>query len=688
MKRWTSKRNIALAAAALVVTFLLGTWFGGDSEGVETDTHDHSAHAEDAAAEAAPSEYTCSMHPNIRQPNPGQCPLCGMDLIPVASGDGEDRGPRELKLSASARKLAEIVTTPVERRSVSADVRMVGKIAYDETRLRRITAWFPGRLERLFVDYTGIPVKKGDHMVVVFSPELITAQRELIEAKRATSTLSGSGLASIHDMAKLTLEASREKLRLWGLTRAQIRRIERRGRTDEKITIFAPMSGIVVRKDAQEGMYVQTGSPIYTIADLTQLWLNLDAYESDLSWLRYGQDVSFVAEAYPGRTFQGRISFVSPILDPKTRTVKVRVNVPNEDGALKPDMFVRAVVSAAVMGEGRVFEPDLAGKWMCPMHPEIVADEPGKCSICEMPLVRTESLGFVAPEEAAPPLVIPVSAALITGKRSLVYVADPDEEGVYEGREVVLGPRAGASYIVLEGLEEGDRVVSHGNFKIDSAVQLMAGPSMMNPEGGGPTPGHNHGGHGEHTATTETKDAPAPPPERAATPAPFRAALSRVFDAYYLIHKGLSADSLPDAQAGATAFVSALGGVDMKLVKGAIHVQWMKDLSVFDESAKALAGAADIKTAREAFDSLSNTAILAAYRYGADERTPILRFHCPMAFDNRGADWLQGAEPLLNPYFGAAMLRCGVLKETIQGAGASEQGAEPSSSHEGAHDGH
>ena len=676
MKRWTGTRNIALAGTALVVTFLLGTRFGGGPAGVGADAHDHDTHAQSGGAETAPSEYTCSMHPNIRQPNPGQCPICGMDLIPVATGDGEDRGPRELKLSASARKLAEITTAPVERRSVSTNVRMVGRIAYDETRLRRITAWFPGRLERLFVDYTGIPVKKGDHMVVVFSPELITAQRELIEAKRAASAVSGSGLSSIHDMAKLTLEAAREKLRLWGLTRSQIKRIERRGRTDEKITIYAPMSGIVVRKDAVEGMYVQTGSPVYTIADLSQLWLNLDAYESDLSWLRYGQGVSFVAEAYPGRTFTGRISFVSPILDPKTRTVKVRVNVPNEDGALKPDMFVRAVVSAAVMGEGRVFEPDLAGKWMCPMHPEIVAEEAGACSICGMPLVRTESLGFVAPEEAPLPLVIPVSAALLTGERALVYIADPDEEGVYEGREVVLGPRAGESYIVLKGLEEGERVASHGNFKIDSAIQLLAGPSMMNPEGGGPPPGHEHGGHGAVEAAAGEGGTPAARPARADTPAPFRAALGRVFDAYYVVHKGLSADSISDAQRGAAGVVEALAGVDMKLLKGELHVQWMKDLAALGESAKTLTGAADIKSAREAFERLSSTLILVAYRFGADEDTSIRRFHCPMAFDDRGGDWLQASEPLLNPYFGAAMLRCGVLRETIQDVGASEPDAQ------------
>ena len=678
------KRAIAIIVGALVGAFWLGTWSGGGSGPRDPDItatgHAHD-HADPGAGDAAATDYTCSMHPNVRQAEPGKCPLCGMDLIPVASDAAESRSPREIKLTPSARKLAQVVTAPVERKAVTADVRMVGKIAYDETRVRRITAWVPGRLERLFVDYTGIPVKKGDHMVVVFSPELISAQRELIEAKRAASKFAGSGLETVRDAARQTLVAAREKLRLWGLTKGQIKRIERRGRTEEKITLYAPMSGIVVHKDAIEGMYVQTGTPIYTIADMSHLWLTLDAYESDLPWIRYGQEVSFDTEAYPGREFTGRISFVSPILDPKTRTVKVRVNVPNEDGALKPEMFVRAIVSAAVMGEGRVMEPHLAGKWMCPMHPEVVADEAGDCGVCGMDLVPTESLGFVSPEETEPPLVVPVTAPLITGKRAVVYVADPDEDGVYEGRELVLGPRAGDFYVVREGLKEGERVVVNGNFKIDSAIQILAGPSMMNPEGGGPPPGHHHGDHAGHAAG-DAADAPAKPPSRAKTPEAFRGALSAVFTAYFTMERGLADDALEASIEAVTPLTRALASVDMSLVKGDVHLQWMKDLADIKAASQAVADAPNLQAAREAFDTLSTAMIRVAYRYGAGPETSILRYHCPMAFDNRGADWLQGAEPLWNPYFGAAMLRCGVLKGTIQAGAVTAPGSE------GAHDGH
>ncbi|HAU37562.1 MAG TPA: metal transporter, partial [Phycisphaerales bacterium] len=279
------------------------------------------------------------------------------------------------------------------------------------------------------------------------------------------------------------------------LTAEQVAAVEQRGKAEDHVTVNAPVSGIVIQKNAQEGMYVQTGTHIYAIADLSQLWVKLDAYEADLSWLRYGQKVEFTSVSYPGETFTGTIAFIDPILNPVTRTVKVRVNVPNPRGKLKPEMFVHGVVHSRVAAGGRVLDEALAGKWMCPMHPEIVKDSAGKCDLCGMPLVQAESLGYVsaAPTEQDKPLVIPVSAALVTGTRAIVYVEKPGvAQPTYEGREIVLGPRAGNYYLVRQGLTEGERVVTRGNFKIDSALQIQAKPSMMSPEGGGASAGHSH----------------------------------------------------------------------------------------------------------------------------------------------------------------------------------------------------
>ena len=248
------------------------------------------------------------------------------------------------------------------------------------------------------------------------------------------------------------------------------------------MTIYSPASGIIIHKNAQEGIYVQTGTKIYTIADLSRIWVQLDAYESDLHALHYGNSIDFTTEAYPGETFHGTISFIAPIIDSATRTAKVRVIVDNADGRLKPGMFVRAVAHPRLGDDGQVMNAELAGKWICPMHPEEIKDEPGSCDECGMPLVTTESLGYTENRPENAPLLIPVSAALKTGKRAVVYVENPHaEKPTYEGREVQLGARIGDFYIVKGGLDEGEKVVTHGNFKIDAEMQIQAKPSMMSP---------------------------------------------------------------------------------------------------------------------------------------------------------------------------------------------------------------
>ncbi|HUW19677.1 MAG TPA: efflux RND transporter periplasmic adaptor subunit [Sedimentisphaerales bacterium] len=479
-------RIILLVVLAFVVGYAV-RGFLSKPEPVRQIGNTHQAASEQQAGQ---QWWTCSMHPQIRQPKPGKCPICFMDLVPVSSG-GADIGEREISFSPAAVKLMEIETTPVERKLVTAEIRMVGKIDYDETRVKNITAWVPGRIDRLYVDFTGIKVSKGDHMVYLYSPQLLSAQAELLQAAKAAENVGG-GSELINKSIIATLEAVREKLRLLGLTQEQIAQIEKTGKPVDHLTIYAPIGGIVIHKNATEGMYVETGTQIYTIADLSQLWVKLDAYESDMMWVRYGQEVEFETEAFPGEIFKGRISFIDPVLDAKTRTVKLRVNVDNAEGKLKPEMFVRAVVRAKVAQAGQVMDAAMAGKWICPMHPDIVKDAAGTCDICGMDLVTTESLGYVkvdAGREA--PLVIPASAPLITGKRAVVYVQAPGaEKPTYEGREIVLGPRAGDYYVVNSGLAEGEIIVTKGNFKIDSAMQIQAKPSMMNPEGEKMPAGH------------------------------------------------------------------------------------------------------------------------------------------------------------------------------------------------------
>ncbi len=483
----------------VIIALALGYWLGSAMR--EQSPSVGSAPLASKPAPPKKQYWTCSMHPQINLPKPGKCPICGMTLIPVAkksSGKGKmsmKMNMRRLTVSNDAKSLMDIETTLVQRKFVTANIRMTGTITYDETRLDDITAWMPGRLDRLYVDYTGVPVIKGDHMVYIYSPELLSAQEEFLQSLKSVKNLKKGSITG--DIVRSTLKASREKLRLLGLSAEQISDIEKSGKAFDHTTINAPISGIVIHKNAQEGMYVNTGTRIYTVADLSKLWMILDAYESDLMWIRYGQKVNFVTVAYPGETFSGRIAFIDPILDPVTRTVKVRVNVDNAQRKLKPGMFVKARVRAKVAADGMIMAPSLAGKWICPMHPSVIKDSPGKCDICGMPLVRTESLGYrsVDASTAKKPLVIPVSAALVTGTRAVVYVSVPGmKKPTYEGRVVVLGPRAGDYYIVKSGLAEGDLVVTNGNFKIDSALQIQAKPSMMYPEGGTKKMGGMHHG--------------------------------------------------------------------------------------------------------------------------------------------------------------------------------------------------
>ncbi|MCB0327623.1 MAG: efflux RND transporter periplasmic adaptor subunit, partial [Bdellovibrionales bacterium] len=388
--------------------------------------------------------WTCSMHPQIQMDKAGQCPICGMDLIRVESSSTDHSDGTILEMSEAALKLADISTTKVERKAAQADIRLNGTINYDETKVEFVTARVAGRIDRMFVDYTGVNVKRGDHMVYLYSPELISAQEEMLQAIK-------------NQASKETIDAAKERLRLWGLTRGQIEQIARRQKATDHTTITSPTAGIVIKKHLSEGAYVKEGTRIYTIADLSRLWVEIEAYESDLRWVRYGQHVEFTTAAHAGEVFHGQVSFVDPIVDPKTRTVKLRVNVNNEEGKLKPGMFVRASIQSSIANTGPVADESMKGKWISPMHPEIIKDGPGKCDVCGMTLVPIETLGYISdPKNEDLPLVIPASAPLLTGKRAIVYVRVPDtKKPTFEGREVHLGSRAGDYYIVKHGLKEG-----------------------------------------------------------------------------------------------------------------------------------------------------------------------------------------------------------------------------------------
>lgn len=638
------------------IALLALAWFAGRMSA----SHAGHQHADAGELGADDAEFwTCSMHPQIRQPKAGKCPICAMDLVPVMSGSGANLAANEIELSPSAMRLASVQTSPVRRLMPTVEVRMAGRIDYDETRVAQISARFPGRLDRLFVDYTGLTVKKGDHLVEIYSPELLAAEEELLQAIRTSRELGASSNELLRERANLAVQAAREKLLLWDLTPAQIAEIEERGSPGDRQTLFAPIGGIVIRKEALEGKYVPTGAPIYTIADLSKVWVQLDAYESDLVWLHFGQEVSFSTEAYPGQTFTGRIAFIDPVLNPRTRTVRVRVNMDNPDGRLKPDMFVKAVVRSQVVSDGKVMSPELSGKWISPMHPEIVRDEPGPCPVCGMDLVSAESLGYAPATVDAEriPLIVPATAPLITGKRAVVYIAAKERPGVFEGRVVELGPRAGDSYIVEAGLSEGELVVSNGAFKLDSAVQILAKPSMMNPIEG----------HGAETGDVER--------ETFVVPGEFQRQLAAALEAYIPVSTALSLDNLTDAKAHVSMLESALSQIEMSLLVGDAHVSWVEDLESIKLGVQGVTDAGEIPDARAAFENVSNGLIRAAESFGADSQSSFYVYHCPMAFKGKGADWIQAKQGTENPYFGSSMYSCGDEIRKLEWLGTNNEPA-------------
>jgi len=636
------KRNLSAAAVlvpAFAAVFLLGWWTSGLGSRA---TDQSSENVPAAGTPAEPETWSCPMHPSITSDHFDTCSICGMDLARAAR---DDAGPRRLAMSEEAKALARIETTPVVRRFLTLPVRLVGKVEFDETRIRTVAARVAGRLDRLFVDYTGIPVRTGDHLVDLYSPELITAQQELIEAKaRLEATPSGAS-DFLRSSNRRGYQAAVEKLLLWGITEEQVRAIETRGTAEDHILIRSPAAGIVIEKPVEEGDYVSRGTPIYRIADLSRLWLQLDAYEQDLPWLRYGQRVAVRTEAWPGEVFSGWISFIDPIVDDRTRTVQVRVNLPNEQGRLKPGMFASAVVESRVGRHGQVLEPRLVGKWISPMHPEVVKDGPGQCDVCGMDLVPAETLlPGGAGEADDEPLVVPASAVLLTGTRSVVYVQVPDtERPTFEGREVVLGPRAGRFYVVRRGLEENEEVVVHGAFRVDSAMQIAAKPSMMD------MPGEPQVFDGPETRA-------------------FRESLTPTYDAYDKVARALAADDAEAARSGARELVRRLAEINDLALPLPAERHWESVRPRLRDAASRLESATDIAEARRQFDTLSDAMLSLERRFGHVGGGPRFEAYCPMAFDDRGARWLQRSRDILNPYFGASMLRCGEIRTEFEPA--------------------
>ena len=423
-----TKTQILTYTAILLTGLILG-WliFGGSNDHVdheqlsdaEMDQHVMDEHTD----EDGEIIYTCSMHPSVRQEEPGNCPICGMELIPAGSQNTEVQvDDYSMVMTASAARLANIQTAPVERRVPEKVLDLPGRIQVDERRLTNVTTHFSGRIRDLKIDFTGAPIRKDEVMATIYSPELIAAQRELLEAARQK------------ERNPRLYESTRQKFRLWEFTEEQINEIEERGTVQNELEILSPANGFVMSRNVAEEQHVMEGTVIFEVANLDRVWVVLEAYEGDLEWISIGDTFTFQTRTHPGQTQEATVSFIDPVVDGRTRTVRVRADLNNSDDQLKPDMLVRAQLNSRMQDEK---------------------------------------------------LLVPVSSVLWTGPRSLVYVQDISADVPrFEVREVELGPKTGDYYVIENGLEEGEQVVFNGNFRIDSEFQLADKFSMMNREPG------------------------------------------------------------------------------------------------------------------------------------------------------------------------------------------------------------
>ncbi|RXP54817.1 efflux RND transporter periplasmic adaptor subunit [Lutibacter sp. HS1-25] len=611
-------KNYILGAAILLIGILLGSVFsGGNSEA----SHNESEH--EFVQDPVTQLWTCSMHPQIQMQEPGNCPICGMELIPLeTNATAENINADEIVLSEEAYQLANIQTSEVEKANAEKEIRLLGKVQANERNLYAQVSHIPGRIEQLYVNFTGENVVKGQKIARIYSPELISAQKELFEAINSKNVYPA------------LYTAARNKLKLWKLTDNQIDAIEKSGSVQEQIDILSDYSGYVMKRNVEVGDYLKQGSTLFDIANLSSVWVMFDAYEADIEWISIGNEVEYTIQALPGESFKGKVSYIDPFISSGSRIAKVRVEMPNTAGKLLPEMFANGIIKATL-------------------------------------------------KNAKDALIIPKTAVLWTGKRSVVYVKVPHEKTIsFTYREITLGADLGNFYIVTNGLKEGEIVATNGVFKIDASAQLVGKQSMMNPTAEKQNLGHagmDMSGDKKmdtktpmsddemkkmNTTEVETTDH-SKMESRIIVSEEFQNQLNNVLNKYINLKDALTKDDATAAQKSASELLKSLGTMDMKLLtNNEAHMHWMTISKEITTSASAISKSTDISIQRNHFKHLSAHFIKAVKLFGVNEK--VYEQFCPMADNNNGAYWLSLDEKIKNPYLGTSMPKCGDNKTIIE----------------------
>jgi Cu(I)/Ag(I) efflux system membrane fusion protein len=564
-----------------------------------------------------------------------------VELVAATGGGGGDG--ISVTIESSARRLVGIRTAMSKMGEVNRTIRTIGSIDYDESQLSTISAYIDGRLEKMYANYAGVKVKEGDDLALIYSPQLYTAQTEFITSMNSDGKI-GRFQISGGDLNKM----ARENLTELGMTESQIEQLGKSGKPMSRIRIKSPQRGTVIEKSAVEGDYVKTGDKLYRVADLSSVWLMLDLFPDDASAVRFGQQVEAEIQSMPGEVFTGRVAFIDPTVNPKTRTVRVRVEIMNFDGKLRPGDYATARVTVPAIPMDQVYDPALANKFISPMHPQVIRDEPGKCPLCDMDLVPTSQLGFASePLPMQQVVTVPRDAVLLAGENSVIYVET--EPGRFEIRRVAVGPMNRKEAVIVEGLSAGETVATGGNFLIDSQMQLAGNPSLMDPT---KAPSYSPG----------PLELPNTTPVMLASDA--GKTLDRTYDAYFEIQCAMAADQTPPPVALNT-LIEGLRELEM----GAnVPDDAQRRFATARRAASRMDGS--LETAREAYRGVSHAMLRAAtVARGPKTAVKLTHYYCPMV-PGGGGDWMQPGGDLQNPYWGSEMLTCGeVVRDMAMPAG-------------------
>ncbi len=586
--------------------------------------------------------YICPMMCTPPSTEPGRCPVCAMELVEATGGGGGDG--TSVTIEAAARRLVGIQTAISTLGDMKRTIRTIGSIDFDESRLSTISAYIDGRLEVMYANYVGVQVNEGDDLALIYSPQLYTAQTEFVTSLESTTSSRFSvGNSDLREMA-------RENLGELGMTQEQIESLSKSRKPESRIRIKSPQSGTVIEKSAVEGDYVKTGQKLLQIADLTSVWMMLDLFPDDAVNVRFGQQVEAEIQSMPGEVFTGRVAFIDPTVNKRTRTVRVRVEVMNFDGKLRPGDYATARITVPAIPSTLIYDPALSGKYISPMHPQVIRDGPGSCPLCGMDLISTVQLGYaLEPQPEQHVVTVPRDSVLLTGDSGVIYVET--EPGRFEIRRVHVGPMNDTEAVIIEGLAAGETVATSGNFLIDSQMQLAGNPSLMDPSKApsyAPGPLELPGSNPVMLGGTTGQE------------------FDRAFDAYFEIQCAMAADLAPPPVALNT-LLDSLSKLEMSAeVPDVAQRQFAKAR----RSAVRMDGS--LETAREAYRGVSHALLRAAVAArGPKSAQALTHYYCPMV-PGGGGDWMQPGGELANPYWGSEMLTCGELVREMGSEGVKE----------------